>query len=90
MEVVEKITLDMLTPDSVSVLKQQFVNINGSLVQAGSNIRNAYINSTTGRDDIKNVLTEPYLSSVMAVWGSTPTVSDPIDSTEKNNKSEVL
>ncbi|MGN0454357.1 MAG: hypothetical protein ACI4G1_04205 [Ruminococcus sp.] len=90
MEVVEKITLDMLIPDSVSVLKQQFVNINGSLVQAGSNIRNAYINSTTGRDDIKNVLTEPYLSSVMAVWGSNPTFSDPIDSTENNNESEVL
>ncbi len=90
MEVVEKITLDMLTPDSVSVLKQQFVNINGSLVQAGSNIRNAYINSTTGREDVKNVLTEPYLSSVMAVWGSNPTVSDPIDSTENNNESEVL
>ena len=90
MEVVEKITLDMLTPDSVSVLKQQFVNINGSLVQAGANIRNAYINSTTGREDVKNVLTEPYLSSVMAVWGSNPTVSDPIDSTENNNESEVL
>lgn len=79
MEVVEKITLDMLTPDSVSVLKQQFVNINGSLVQAGSNIRNAYINSTMGRDDIKNVLTEPYLSSVMAVWGNAPTVTDPAE-----------
>lgn len=79
MEVVEKITLDMLTPDSVSVLKQQFVNINGSLVQAGPNIRNAYINSTTGRDDIKNVLTEPYLSSVMAVWGNAPTVTDPAE-----------
>ena len=79
MEVVEKITLDMLTPDSVSVLKQQFVNINGSLVQAGPNIRNAYINSTTGRDDIKNVLTEPYLSSVMAVWGNAPAVTDPAE-----------
>ena len=43
MELTEKITLDMLTQDSVSVLRQQFLNISGTEMQVGGNIRNAYV-----------------------------------------------
>ena len=84
MEITEKITLDMLTRDSVSVLRQKYVTVDGKSVQAGSNIRNAFINSTSGRQDIKKILTEPYLSSVMAVWGDTPTVDEPAPPTAEN------
>lgn len=42
MELKEKITLDMLTKDSVSVLRQQFLTFNGEEMQVGGNIRNAY------------------------------------------------
>ena len=45
MELKEKITLDMLTKDSVSVLRQQFLTFNGEEMQVGGNIRNAYTNS---------------------------------------------
>ena len=35
MEIKERITLDMLTKDSVSVLRQKFVNLGGEDVQVG-------------------------------------------------------
>ena len=44
MELKEKITLDMLTKDSVSVLRQKFIEINGTEMQVGGNVRNAYKN----------------------------------------------
>ena len=68
-ETTEKITLDNLTEKSVSVLTQQFAEINGQTVQIGENHRTAYTNSTYGRIELKEKLPEPYLSSVLAVWG---------------------
>ena len=44
--------------------------------QIGQNHRKAFVNSTSGREAIAEYLTEPYLSSVMAVWGDLPTVID--------------
>lgn len=50
MEIKERITLDMLTKDSVSVLRQKFIEINGTEMQVGGNVRNAYMNcETTGK-----------------------------------------
>ena len=46
----------MLTKDSVSVLRQQFLNFNGEEMQVGGNIRNAYMNSKSGREQLKTVL----------------------------------
>ena len=73
-ETIEKITLDNLTENSVSVLTQRFADLNGQTVQIGENHRTAYINSEYGRIELKDKLQEPYLSSVMAVWGENPTV----------------
>ena len=53
MELKEKITLDMLTKDSVSVLRQKFVNLGGEDVQVGENVRNAFTNC---EDDTKTVM----------------------------------
>ena len=58
MELKEKITLDMLTKDSVSVLRQQFLTFNGEEMQVGGNIRNAYMNSKSGREQLKTVLSD--------------------------------
>lgn len=74
MEIQTKITLDNLTENSVSVLTQQFVEINGESVQVGENHRAAFMNTTYGRIELAVKLPEPYLSSVMAVWGENPTV----------------
>ena len=76
MELKEKITLDMLTPDSVSVLRQQYLDYNGTEMQVGGNVRNAYMNSTSGRALIRNALTDEYYNAVMAVWGTEPTVTE--------------
>lgn len=68
MELKEKITLDMLTKDSVSVLRQQFINYNGTEMQVGENVRNAYMNSKSGREQLRAVLPDEYYNAVIAVW----------------------
>lgn len=80
MELKEKITLDMLTKDSVSVLRQQFLNYGGTEMQVGGNVRNAYMNSKSGREQLKAVLSDEYYAAVMAVWGAEPTVDEPTES----------
>ena len=76
MELKEKITLDMLTKDSVSVLRQQFLTFNGEEMQVGGNVRNAYMNSASGRTAVQSILSEEYQNAVFAVWGSSPTVEE--------------
>ena len=85
MELKEKITLDMLTKDSVSVLRQQFLTFNGEEMQVGGNIRNAYMNDESGREQLKTVLSDEYYNAVMAVWGTEPTVEEPTESESENN-----
>ena len=68
MEVTEKITLDMLTKEGVSVLRQKFININGEDVQVGGNVRNAYTNCDEDKTILKEQLSEEYYNAVMAVW----------------------
>ena len=67
MELKEKITLDMLTKDSVSVLRQQFLTFNGEEMQVGGNIRNAYMNDESGREQIRKVLSD---DTTMLLWQS--------------------
>lgn len=68
MEIKEKITLDMLTKDSVSVLRQKFVNLVGEDVQVGENVRNAYKNCDEDKSILKEQLSEEYYNAIMAVW----------------------
>ena len=68
MEITEKITLDMLTKESVSVLRQKFISLNGTDVQVGENIRNAYMNCEEDRKILREQLSEEYYNAVMAVW----------------------
>lgn len=68
MELKEKITLDMLTKESVSVLRQQFLTFNGEEMQVGGNIRNVYMNDEFGREQLRKVLSDEYFNAVMAVW----------------------
>lgn len=71
-----KITVDMLTPNSVSILKQEMAEINGQQMQVGENFRRAYINSESGRKQVQDELDAPYVSAIFAVWGETPTVEE--------------
>lgn len=70
MELKEKITLDMLTKDSVSVLRQKFINLGGEDVQVGENVRNAYTNCESDREILRKRLSEEYFNAVIAVWGN--------------------
>ncbi|WP_294386542.1 hypothetical protein [uncultured Ruminococcus sp.] len=70
MELKEKITLDMLTNDSVSVLRQKFINLGGEDVQVGENVRNAYTNCESDREILRKQLSEEYFNAVIAVWGN--------------------
>lgn len=71
-----KITVDMLTPNSVSILKQEMAEINGQQMQVGENFRRAYVNSEAGRNQVQDELDAPYVSAIFAVWGETPTVEE--------------
>ncbi len=70
MELKEKITLDMLTKDSVSVLRQKFINLGGEDVQVGENVRNAFTNCESDREILRKQLSEEYFNAVIAVWGN--------------------
>ena len=76
---IERITLDMLTQDSVSLKKQQYATVDGKEYPIGEPWRRAYINSVQGRIQVQSEVTEPYLSAIMAVWGETPTVTEPTE-----------
>ena len=77
MDIKTKITLDMLTTDSVSVLKQQYITVDGTDIRVGDNVRNAFMNTQTEREQLKEILPEEYYNAVMAVWGDTPTIAEP-------------
>ena len=79
MEIKEKIILDMLTTDSVSVLKQQYITVDGTDIRVGENVRNAYMNTQTEREQLKEILPEEYYNAVIAVWGDTPTIAEPAE-----------
>jgi len=74
---VERITLDMLTQDSVSLKKQNYVMAESQELPVGEPWRRAYINSTSGRAQVEAEVSEPYKTAIFAVWGDTPTVDDP-------------
>ncbi len=75
----EKITLDMLTQDSVSLKKQQYTVVDGKEYPIGEPWRRAYINSPQGRAQVQEEVPEPYKSAIFAVWGDAPTVTDSAD-----------
>jgi len=70
----EKLTLDMLTADSVSVRRQQYTVIGGIEYPVGNPHRTAYENNEIGRVAIESELPEAQRNAIMAVWGDTPTV----------------
>ena len=63
-----KMTVDMLTADSVSILRQEMGQINGVWTQIGENSRCAYLNTEQGRQQLIEQVEEPYRSAVLAVW----------------------
>jgi hypothetical protein len=73
----EKITLDMLTVDSVSLKKQNYVSVDGAEYPIGLPWRKAYVNNMGGRAEVEAEVPEPYKTAIFAVWGDSPTVAEP-------------
>ena len=69
----------MLTTDGVSIKKQKYAVVNGTEYAIGEPWRRAYVNSTSGRIQLQAEVTEPYLTSILGVWGDTPTVAEVIE-----------
>jgi len=76
---IEKITFDMLTKDSVSVKKQQYITVDGVEYPIGQPHRKAYINSIKGREEVQSELPLAQQNAIFAVWGDTPTIEESID-----------
>ena len=70
------ITLDLLNTNSVSVIRETEVEMDGQLYSLGR-YRTAYSNSPSGRSRIESELPDIYAAAVFAVWGDTPTIDDP-------------
>ena len=76
MEIKEKKTVDMLTTDSVSILTQKFIEVDGVETQVGENHRCAYTNSTTGRQNLQKQEPKDVVNSVFAIWGDSPKINE--------------
>ena len=73
---IEKITLDMLTQDSVSLKKQKFTIADGKEYAVGGPWRRAYENSASGRTSVISEVADPYKTAIFTVWGNAPTVKE--------------
>lgn len=76
---IEKITIDMLTRDSVSVKKQRYATIDGVEYLIGQPHRKAYVNSIEGRKEVINELPLAQQNAIFSVWGDTPTITENSD-----------
>ena len=77
MEIKEKKTVDMLTSESVSILTQKFIEVDGVETQVGQNHRRAYVNSEFGRSGLQENEPEEVVNAVFSIWGDTPTIEKP-------------
>jgi hypothetical protein len=76
---VEKYTLDNLNQDSVSVVKQAYIDYMGAEYPIGEPWRRAYVNSEQGRQQIVSELPTAQVNAIMAVWGDNPTVTEDVN-----------
>ena len=76
METITKKIATYLTVESVSILTQNFEDIDGVETQVGNNHRCSYTNSVSGREMIIANEPENIVAEVMEVWGDTPMVEE--------------
>lgn len=69
-------TVTDLTEDSVSILKQNFIELDGVTTQVGANFRTSYVNSTSGRQSLMDEQSAQDVEAVLAKWGDTPTIKE--------------
>lgn len=70
-----KIYINKLRVDSVCILTQQTITVDGMEYTVGLPDARSYINSEDGRAKLTAEVPSPYKDAVFAVWGDTPTVT---------------
>ncbi len=76
MKIKKEYTLEQLTTESVNVITVSTATIDKERREVGRS-RMAYVNSPTGRKQLSEILPDEYVTAVLALWGETPTVTDP-------------
>ena len=76
MKIKKEYTLEQFTTESVNVITVSTATIDKERREVGRS-RMAYVNSPTGRKQLSEILPDEYVTAVLALWGETPTVSDP-------------
>lgn len=71
-----RIYLNGLDANSVTLIKQNYVTVEGAEYNAGQPAAVSYINSTNGRAEVESDVIDPYKTAIFAVWGDTPTVDE--------------
>ena len=67
-----KFTIDRLTKDSVSIIKQTFIDLNGIETQVGENWRRSFVNIDTDRAEMSDLLGIDSIeySVIIQLWDS--------------------
>lgn len=76
MEIKVKKTVDMLTTQTVSILTQKFIELDGIETQVGNDHRCAYANSAKGRNELQKQEPQDVVNSVFAIWGDALTINE--------------
>lgn len=76
MDLITKILLQTLTPDSVTIVKKQYVLIDDKEVQVGVDIRNTYMNTNIEREYLQQILPSDYYTAIILIWGDVPTIDE--------------
>lgn len=80
-------SVDILTPNGVTVKKQKYIEENGIREDIGMIHAKAYQNSATSREELVAEVPEPFLSGILAVWGEEPTV---IEKNVMEDREEII
>lgn len=77
MDLITKILLQTLTPDSVTIVKKQYTLIDDKEVQVGVDVRNTYMNTNTEREYLQQILPNDYYTAIILIWGGSSTTEEP-------------
>lgn len=71
-ETYDKFIIDRLTKDSVSIIKQTFIDLNGIETQVGENWRRSFVNIDTDRAEMSDLLGVDSIeySVIIQLWDS--------------------
>lgn len=77
MDLITKIFLQALTPDSVTIVQRQYTLINNKEVQVGVDKCNTYMNTDTERMYLQQILPNDYYTAIILIWGGSSSVEEP-------------